>query len=95
MNSRLPIYMPLNGMIFNVFTPSHKPPLGGEFIAINPSKKIENEVVWDDLIVRCFTPPDDIKSIIVEPVLAVMYEEGVTEGSCPNIPQLAITVPLN
>ncbi|AGL02493.1 DUF4179 domain-containing protein [Desulfoscipio gibsoniae] len=95
MNNRLPIYMPLNGMEFTVYTSSHKPPIYEGFTAINPPKEVGNEVVWDDLILRCLTPPDDVKSIIVEPVLAVMYEEGVTEGSCPNIPQLAITVPIN
>ncbi|WP_347488910.1 DUF4179 domain-containing protein [Desulfoscipio sp. XC116] len=96
MNNRLPIYMPLNGMLFSVYALNHQFIGSGELINIQKEpENIGNELVWDDVTLRCITPPDDVKSIIIEPVLAVMYEEGVTEENCPHIPQLAVTVPLN
>ncbi len=91
MNSRLKFKMPLNGMVFGVFTPNRQG-IGGEFIGIHkPSTKVGNEEVWDDVTIQCKTPPDNVKFIIVEPTLLI---EGVT-GNSPNIPQLDVTVPLN
>ncbi len=88
MNSRLPFHMPLNGMALIVLTPSRQD-LAGEFIgSLPPSKKVGNEEVWDDLTMQCITPSDDVKSIIVEPVLL-----GLEESK--NIRQLDVTVPLN
>jgi hypothetical protein len=88
MNSRLPFYMPLNGMVLIVLTPSRQD-LAGEYIgALQPSKKFGNEEVWDDVTMQCITPSDDVKSIIVEPVLL-----GLEKSQ--NIPQLDVIVPLN
>ncbi|WP_157872797.1 hypothetical protein [Desulfoscipio gibsoniae] len=44
---------------------------------------------------ECVTPSNDVKSIVIEPTLLVLYEKGVTEGNCPKVPELAVTVPLN
>ena len=56
-------------------------------------KKVGNEKIWD-FTIRCNTPPSDVEAIIIEPILLVLYEEGVTEGNNPRIPELAVTVPI-
>ncbi|AGL02499.1 DUF4179 domain-containing protein [Desulfoscipio gibsoniae] len=57
-------------------------------------KEVGNEKIWD-FTIECKTPSSDVKAIVIEPILMVLYEKGVTEGNCPTMPQLAVTVPLN
>lgn len=57
-------------------------------------KEAGNEKIWD-FTLQCMTPSSDVKTIVIEPILLVLYQKGVTEGNCPTIPQLAVTVPLN
>ncbi|MDF9409937.1 MAG: hypothetical protein A4E52_01318 [Pelotomaculum sp. PtaB.Bin013] len=82
------------GMDFVVYTPSRQA-LGGWYIGNQQyyAKKVGDEEVWD-VTIQCKTPPNDIKSIIIEPVLSVEAKDGVT-GNCPHLPQLDVTIPLN
>jgi hypothetical protein len=83
------------GMNFVVYTPDRQA-LSGGYIGNQQyyAKKVGDEEIWD-VTIQCETPSDDVKSIIVEPVLTVEEgKEGVT-GNSPHIPQLAVTVPLN
>ncbi|MEW6698599.1 MAG: DUF4179 domain-containing protein [Bacillota bacterium] len=81
-------------MMFNVVDTNHQ--------FINPAyinydehfKEVGNEKIWN-FTIECKTPPSDVKTIVIEPVLLVLHKEGVTEGNCPKIPQLAVTVPLD
>lgn len=79
-------------MLFNVQDINHQF-IGCASINDQQFKEVGNEKVWD-FTIECATPSSDVKSIIIEPTLLVMYEEGVTEGNCPKIPELAVTVPL-
>jgi hypothetical protein len=57
-------------------------------------KEVGNEKIWD-FTIECKTPSSDVKAIVIEPILMILYKKGVTEGNCPTIPQLAVTVPFN
>lgn len=82
------------GMDFVVYTPSRQY-LGGWFIGTTQlyAKKAGDEEVWD-ISIQYKTPSNNVKAIIVEPVLVKYAEEGAT-GNCPHLPQLAVTVPLD
>ncbi|HBC94852.1 MAG TPA: DUF4179 domain-containing protein [Pelotomaculum sp.] len=52
-----------------------------------------NEKIWD-FTIRCITPANDVKSIVIEPVWFILNKEDA-RGNSPHVPQLAVTVPLN
>jgi|GEM_PF-5937158 len=84
----------LKGMNFVVYTPSNQA-LGGEYIGNQQyyAEKVGNEEVWD-VTIKCETPSENVKSIIVEPVLRQEAEDGVS-GNCPHLTQLAVIIPLD
>lgn len=80
-------------MNFNVLDTNHRF-MNVAYFTDQHFKKVGNEKIWD-FTIHFETPSSDVKAIVIEPILMVLYKEGVTEGNCPTIPQLAVTVPLN
>ncbi len=82
--------MDFASMLFLVLTPDHQCIGFGEYISNQIAKKINNKEVWD-VTIKCNTPSNNIKSIIVEPV----FNKIGTTGNSPNISQLDVVVPIN
>ena len=79
-------------MLFNVLDINHQF-MESTDIHHQHFQEVGNEKIWD-FTIHCITPSNNVESIVIEPVLLILHEEGVT-GNCPDIPQLAVTVPLN
>ena len=80
-------------MEFNILDINHQF-ISGARINDQHFKEVGSEKIWD-FTIECKTPSSDVKTIVIEPILMVLYKKGVTEGNCPTIPQLAVTVPFN